>query len=321
MVVTDTGPGVPQGAVDQVFARGYSTKSTHRGRRSRHRAGAGPDDLRAPRRLGERAQRRRSGRRRRDRRRVHRGARPRLAATRRRPPTRSGWRRRGAATTYGVLVVDDDFMVAKIHSRFLAGQPGFRVVGVAHNGADALAAVAALRPDLILLDVHLPDMSGLDVLREARQRHPEVDVILVTAAHELDVVRQAWQGGALSYLVKPFEYEALAQRLEHFRSNRAMLAAPDVDQGQIDQLFGVAGAVRGPTPAELPKGLSRETAELVRRALSADEPLSATECADRVGLSRVSARRYLAHLEETGVATVQLKYGRTGRPERLYRLR
>ena len=223
--------------------------------------------------------------------------------------------------TYGVLVVDDDFMVAKIHSRFLAGRPGFEVVGVAHNGADALAAVSALRPDLVLLDVHLPDMSGLDVLRETRRQHPEVDVILVTAAHEPDVVRQAWQAGALSYLVKPFEYEALAERLEHFRANRAMLAAPDVDQGQIDQLFGVAGAVRGPTQAELPKGLSRETAELVRRSLSTDEPISATECADRVGLSRVSARRYLAYLEETGEAQVHLKYGRTGRPERLYRLR
>jgi response regulator of citrate/malate metabolism len=223
--------------------------------------------------------------------------------------------------SYGVLVVDDDFMVAKIHGRFLGTQPGFRVVGVAHNGADALDAVHRLRPDLVLLDVHLPDMSGLDVLSEVRQSHPDVDVILVTAAHELDVVRRARQGGAMSYLVKPFEYTALAERLEHFRDYRAMLAAPDVDQNQIDQLFGVAGAARGPAPAELPKGLSRETAELVRRALSADEPLSASECADRVGLSRVSARRYLAHLEDTGVAQVQLKYGRTGRPERLYRLR
>lgn len=227
---------------------------------------------------------------------------------------------------YEVLVVEDDFMVAKIHSRFLATQPAFRVAGVAHNGADALNAVSTLRPDLILLDVHLPDMSGLDVLREARQRHPQADFILVTAAHELEVVRQARQGGALSYLVKPFEYEALAQRLDHFLRNRAMLAArvadPDpIDQAQIDQLFGVSEALRGPAPAELPKGLSRETAELVRRSLSAEEPLSSAECAERVGLSRVSARRYLAYLEETRVAAVQLKYGRTGRPERLYRLR
>jgi response regulator of citrate/malate metabolism len=221
---------------------------------------------------------------------------------------------------YDVLVVEDDFMVAKIHSRFLATQSGFRVVGVAHNGADALSAVTTLRPDLILLDVHLPDMSGLDVLREARGLHPEVDLILVTAAHELDVVRRAWQGGAMSYLVKPFEYDALAERLEHFRGNRAMLAARDVDQDKIDQLFGVSATVGGSTRTELPKGLSRETARLVHRSLSADEPLSATACAERVGLSRVSARRYLAYLEETGVATVELKYGRTGRPERLYRL-
>ena len=226
-----------------------------------------------------------------------------------------------AGETFTVLVVDDDFMVAKLHSRFLAGQPAFRVVGVAHNGEDALTAVSTLGPDLILLDVHLPDMSGLAVLREVRSRHPDVEVILITAAHELDVVREAWQGGALSYLVKPFEYQALAERLAHFRSRRAMLAEPAVDQSQIDQLFGVTGAASTSAPAELPKGLSRETAELVRRALTADVPLSATECADRVGLSRVSARRYLAHLEETGVARVQLKYGRTGRPERLYRLR
>jgi response regulator of citrate/malate metabolism len=226
--------------------------------------------------------------------------------------------KRGAI--YDVLVVEDDFMVAKIHSRFLATQSGFRVVGVAHNGADALTAVTTLRPDLILLDVHLPDMSGLDVLREARRHHPEVDVILVTAAHELEVVRRAWQGGAMSYLVKPFEYEALAERLEHFRGTRAMLAAQDVDQGKIDQLFGVSAAARGPAQTELPKGLSRETAALVHRSLSADEPLSATACAERLGLSRVSARRYLAYLEEVGVATVQLKYGRAGRPERLYRL-
>ena len=94
VVVTDTGPGVPKGAVDQVFARGYSTKSSAvaggRGRRAR----AGPDDLRAARRLGERAQRRETAAGRRgDRRRVHRGARPPTLRARRRRPTRSGWRR------------------------------------------------------------------------------------------------------------------------------------------------------------------------------------------------------------------------------------
>lgn len=221
---------------------------------------------------------------------------------------------------YDVLVVDDDFMVAKIHSRFLATLPAFRVVGVAHNGTEALSAVDALNPDLMLLDVHLPDMSGLEVLRRARRGHPHLDVILITAARELESIRAARLGGAMSYLVKPFEYEALAGRLEHFCETRAMLDAADVDQDQIDQLFGVPGTGGGRVEEKLPKGLSRETAELVRRSLSAGEPVSAAECAERVGLSRVSARRYLAYLEQTGAAQVQLKYGRTGRPERLYRL-
>ncbi len=220
---------------------------------------------------------------------------------------------------YQVLIVEDDFMVARLHSRFLAKLPEFRVSGVAATGAQALTAIAEQPPDLVLLDVHLPDRSGLEVLHEIRRDRPEIDFILITAARELSAVRKAWQGGALSYLVKPFEYEALRQRLEHFRRNRAVLSAPAVDQGQIDQLFGVAGPGRG-GHADLPKGLSRETAELVRRALRVDEPISATECADRVGLSRVSARRYLAYLEEIGAAKVQLKYGRTGRPERQYRM-
>ena len=223
-----------------------------------------------------------------------------------------------AQPEFGVLVVDDDFMVARIHSRFLQTQNGFRVAGVAHTGIDALAKLAELNPDLMLLDVHLPDMSGLEVLRIARQDHPDVDVIVVTAERELDSVRDAWQGGAMSYLVKPFEYTALAQRLDHFRKARAVLDTSEVDQSDIDRLFGVGS---GPgRRADLPKGLSRETADLVRRALSADEAVSATECAERVGISRVSARRYLEYLEQTGAAVVRLKYGRTGRPERLYRL-
>lgn len=224
-----------------------------------------------------------------------------------------------AQPQFGVLVVDDDFMVARIHCRFLQTQNGFQVTGVAHTGVDALAKLAEQQPDLMLLDVHLPDMSGLEVLRIARQEYPDVDIIVVTAERELDSVREAWQGGAMSYLVKPFEYSALAEKLDHFRKARALLETAEVDQGAIDQLFGVAGSGARPR-AELPKGLSRETADLVRRSLSADEALSATECAERVGISRVSARRYLEYLEQTGVAQVRLKYGRTGRPERLYRL-
>jgi response regulator of citrate/malate metabolism len=137
----------------------------------------------------------------------------------------------------------------------------------------------------------------------------------------VDTVREAMQGGAVSYLVKPFEYEALGERLEHYRRTRSALSSSDVaDQKQIDQLFGLPAESGVADQAELPKGLSRETALAVLTILTKDEAISSTECAQRIGLSRVSARRYLEHLEQTKVVEVSLKYG-VGRPERLYRLR
>jgi response regulator of citrate/malate metabolism len=219
---------------------------------------------------------------------------------------------------YDVLVVDDDFMVARIHTRYLATIPGFRVVATVHTGAAALAALAEQPVDLVLLDVYLPDMTGIDLLRRVRGEFPGVDVLVVTAARELDTVREAMRGGAVSYLIKPFEYAALGERLEHYRRTRSLLQATDrVEQHQVDQLFGLATAA---ATAELPKGLSRESVEAVRSLLSRDAAISSLECAEKVGLSRVSARRYLEHLEHTGVAEVSLKYG-AGRPERRYRLR
>jgi response regulator of citrate/malate metabolism len=225
------------------------------------------------------------------------------------------------AKEYSVLVVDDDFMVARIHTQYLATVSGFRVVATVHTGAEALAALTESHPDLMLLDVYLPDMTGIEVLRRARQDFPEVDVIVVTAARELDTVREAMQGGAVSYLIKPFEYQALGERLEHYRRTRSVLdASQTADQKLIDQLFGLPAEGVVAEQARLPKGLSRETALAVLAILSRDEAISATECAQRIGLSRVSARRYLEHLERRDVVEVTLKYG-VGRPERLYRLR
>lgn len=104
-----------------------------------------------------------------------------------------------------VLVVDDDFMVAEIHRRFVDRVDGFRAVGVARTGAEAMASADALRPDLILLDVYLPDMTGLEVLKRLRADGNLVGVIMITAARELDTVRGALDGGAADYLIKPFE--------------------------------------------------------------------------------------------------------------------
>ncbi|NRQ33503.1 response regulator [Nonomuraea sp. NN258] len=212
-----------------------------------------------------------------------------------------------------VLVVDDDFMVARIHSGYVSRVPGFEVVAVAHNGADALAAAAELRPDLVLLDIYLPDMSGLEVLKALH----DVDVLMISAARDVSTVKEAMRGGAVNYLIKPFTATALAERLQQYADTRRRFTAigPEARQDDVDRLFGLPKA-----PAPVPKGLSPATCALVADALrDAGGDLSAAEAAELTGLSRVSARRYLEYLCEAGRAELRPRYGTAGRPEHRYR--
>jgi len=182
---------------------------------------------------------------------------------------------------YEVLVVDDDFMVAEIHRRFVDKTPGFTTVGVARTAAEALESVRTAHPDLVLLDVYL-------------------------------------HGGASDYLVKPFDYTQLQEKLENFRRRaRALESQSGADQSLIDSLFGGKG--KNPEPSRLPKGLSAETGRLVLDILRSKGELSSTECAELAGLSRVSVRRYLEHYLSEGLLEVRLEYGGAGRPVRRYR--
>ncbi|TRW79131.1 response regulator [Mycolicibacterium sp. 018/SC-01/001] len=217
-----------------------------------------------------------------------------------------------------VLVVDDDFMVAEIHRRFVERVAGFRVIGVARTGSEALRAARELHPDLILLDVYLPDMTGLEVLKQLRADGDRVGVIMITAARELDTVSGALDGGAADYLIKPFEFDQFQTKLLAFATRAdALESAGGVDQSLIDSLFG--GPAATPASKALPKGLGAETGELVLAAVRDAGEVSAAECADLVGISRVSARRYLEHYLNTGTVELRLQYG-VGRPERRYRL-
>jgi response regulator of citrate/malate metabolism len=221
------------------------------------------------------------------------------------------------------LIVDDDFMVAKVHAGFVAALDGFEVVGTASTGTDALAAVRRLRPDLVLLDVYLPDMTGLEVLRRLRADGAPVDVVVISAARDVDSIRSALHGGVLHYLVKPFDRRTFEDRLREYAGVRAELAALDqARQADVDRVFAGARGGGRPVPTT-PKGIAPETLELVRQVLGAADAdgLSATECSERTGLARVSARRYLEQLVAQGEADVRQRYGTAGRPERRFTLR
>lgn len=211
-----------------------------------------------------------------------------------------------------VLVVDDDFRVAQIHAGFVELVPGFRVIGRAHTAADA--RVGAAGADLVLLDVYLPDESGLTLLPEL-----DADVIMATAATDIESVRTAFSRGALHYLIKPFTAHELSQRLQAYARYRERLdTAGELTQADVDRAVHALYAMPR-TERRAVKGQSSVTARLVAEALQrADAPRSAAEISDEVGISRATAQRYLASLAQTGWAHVTLRYGSTGRPEHQY---
>ncbi len=222
------------------------------------------------------------------------------------------------------LVVEDDFRVSAINAAYVSRVAGFEVVGQAATVAQALAAVRDTEADLLLLDIYLPDGTGLDVLRQLTQDSggARPDAIMTTAARDVESVRSAMRLGAVGYLVKPFTRAALTERLTAYhelrRRTEALDRGAEADQSGIDALFSAA------RPAALPavpaKGHSAPTLALVRDALCPDgRGLSASEVAGTTGISRATAQRYLSYLVREGLATLELRYGSTGRPEHLYR--
>jgi response regulator of citrate/malate metabolism len=217
------------------------------------------------------------------------------------------------------LIVEDDKAVAIVTRGFVERHGAFVVAGEAATGRAALEAIEAIRPDLVLLDVHLPDASGIEVLRVARARGFAGEVVAVTAARDLETVRAARAFGVRHYLVKPFGLEAMRERLEAIRAELEQAEALGVrvlDQRAVDAMLQPADRQR-PAPAGSQLTLDRVAGVLESRADSA----SAAEIGEQLGMSRVSARRYLERLVLEGRAEVAPRYGGTGRPELRYSAR
>ncbi|MFD9612377.1 response regulator [Streptomyces sp. NPDC059083] len=215
-----------------------------------------------------------------------------------------------------VLVVEDDPVAADAHALYAGRVNGFRVVGIAHSRAAAVRVLDRVPVDLILLDLYLPDGHGLQLLRALRAAGHSADVIAVTSARDLAVVREGVSLGVVQYVLKPFTFATLRDRLVRYAEFRAA-AGEASGQDEVDRALA---ALRAPHPATLPKGLSGPTLEAVTRTLRATPAgLTAAEAGAAVGISRITARRYLEHLVTEGRAVRAPQYGQIGRPELQYR--
>lgn len=229
---------------------------------------------------------------------------------------------------HGILIIEDDFRIAEIHRAFIEQSEGFRVVGMARSGQEARQQLADQgdQIQLVLLDAYLPDVEGLELLWELRRDWLHIDIVMITAAREVDTIAEALRGGVFDYLIKPTESGRMAEMLQRFRRERTALAARgEMSQAELDRALSrrrPEGSGSEATPSRaLPKGIDRLTLAAVSRALAdAETPLTAMETARLIGASRSTARRYLEFLVSVQVARAELGYGDVGRPERRYRL-
>lgn len=215
-----------------------------------------------------------------------------------------------------VLVVEDDPVAADAHQLYVDRVPGFTVAAVAHTRAEAVRALDRVPVDLLLLDLYLPDGHGLQLLRSLRAAGHAADVIAVTSARDLAVVREGVSLGVVQYVLKPFTFTTLRDRLVRYAEFRSS-AGEASGQDEVDRALAT---LRTPQPARLPKGLSSPTLEAVTRVLrAAPDGVTAAAAGLELGISRITARRYLEHLVTVSRAVRSPQYGQIGRPELHYR--
>ncbi|OLN21249.1 two-component system response regulator [Domibacillus antri] len=218
-----------------------------------------------------------------------------------------------------VLLIEDDLMVQEVNKEFINRVEGFEIIGLAANGEEGMELIRTLSPDLVIVDLYMPLMDGLETLHHLRKEGHRVDVIAITAASDMDTVRQVIRHGAFDYIMKPFKFERIKQALENYRSFRKRLS----DKGSISQreLDDILFQKDHDAPDDLPKGLNAVTLEKITAYLTEmDQPVSAEEVAEGVGTARVTARRYLDYLEKRGKVQIDIQYGGIGRPMNRYRL-
>ncbi|GAA0438702.1 response regulator [Lentibacillus halophilus] len=230
-----------------------------------------------------------------------------------------------------VAIAEDDFRIANIHEGFLEKIDGVTVVGQAMNGKETLQLLSEQAVDLLLLDIYLPDKMGIDLIRDARDVQPYLDIIIITAANEKHLLEKGLRKGVVNYLIKPISLEHFTDVIEQYKARQSLLQQQDtIDQNMLDELFtpsaesSKSAKSANPTDTEaditnLPKGIDSVTLKKIQTYITRHPaPITAEEMGEKIGSSRTTARRYLEYLVSINAVFVEQDYGIVGRPERKY---
>ncbi len=217
-----------------------------------------------------------------------------------------------------VYIVEDDPMVLDVNKGFLEKMTGFTLVGVSGNGQEALTQIKNLKPNLVLLDMFLPDISGMEILVALRLERIPCDVIMITAARDAVTIQEVLRLGAVDYMVKPFRFERFQKALQdYYKMAKKINSLEHLKQEDIDDWLGSSG-----NGVELPKGLNELTMKQIILALiDITDAVTAEQLSQKVGMARVTVRKYLDFLAVKGKVLIEMQYGNIGRPTKFYSLK
>ena len=220
-----------------------------------------------------------------------------------------------------VLIADDDPRITEIHHHYVSKVEGFEVVGLSNTLEDTEMQIRVMEPQLILLDIYFPDGSGIDLLKQIRNKSKALDIIPITAAKEVRLLQEALRGGVFDYILKPVVFSRFEQTLKRYSSHRLNLQSLEsLKQSDIDRIIHQEkpGEPRL-LDAELPKGIDPVTLDKILEEMKKESgKFTSEEMSERVGVSHTTARRYLEYLVSLGSLEVDVSYGSVGRPERIY---
>ncbi|EON73402.1 response regulator [Lysinibacillus sphaericus] len=227
-----------------------------------------------------------------------------------------------------VLLIEDDPMVREVNRQFIEQIEGFSLVGYAGNGIEGIDKIKELKPELVFMDIFMPEQDGIITLGKIREEHLAVDVIAVTAANDMSTVQRILHLGVYDYIMKPFTFERIEQTLKNYQAYKVKITSmQDLTQHDVDHLMQQRIPERTSAPQvnqtieidELPKGFNRATLDKVLAYIQGSkEAVSAEEVSTYIGTARVTARRYLDFLEKQNLLKVDIQYGSVGRPIHRY---
>ena len=219
-----------------------------------------------------------------------------------------------------IVIIEDDEKIAEIQRIFTEKIKGFTVTGIAHSIDEGEEMLQVLRPDLVLLDIFFPDGNGLELLWKIRKKYKETDIVLITAAKEIDIFQEALRGGVFDYILKPLNFTRFQNMLNRYIEHRKKLQKiVTINQRDVDILLRQDKKRIG-HKNDLPKGIDPITLQKISKIVesSGSEGFNAEQAGKKIGVSRTTSRRYLEYLVANGVITADLFYGTLGRPERKY---